>query len=67
MAYPTDPDALSDEEWAAFLFMRDNPKGPLRERWCHAAGCRRWFNVARNTATHEVYAVYPIPPGERAP
>jgi heterotetrameric sarcosine oxidase delta subunit len=63
LAYPEDPDALSDEAWAAFLFLRDNTRGPFRERWCHAAGCGRWFNVARNTATHEIYAVYPIDTG----
>src|SRR5213078_1322662 len=31
ISYPTDPDALSDEEWADFLFMRDNPRGDFRE------------------------------------
>ncbi len=30
IAYPADPAALSDEEWAEWLFVRDNPKGPLR-------------------------------------
>ena len=33
--------------------MRDNPKGPFRERWVHSAGCRRWFVVTRDTVTHE--------------
>ena len=45
IAYPADPEALSDAEWADYLFMRDNPKGEWSERWMHAAGCRRWFNV----------------------
>ena len=64
--YPQDPAALSDEEWADFLFMRDNPRGEWSERWTHAAGCRRWFNVVRNTVTNEVRASYPMgqpPPG----
>ena len=26
----------------------------------HAHGCRRWFNVARDTVTHEILAVYKI-------
>ena len=43
IAYPSDPEALSDEAWADFLFMRDNPKGAFAERWYHVAGCRRWF------------------------
>ena len=29
VAYPTEPDALSDDEWGDFLFMRDNPRGPF--------------------------------------
>ncbi len=56
--YPEDPSALSDEEWAQYVFFRDNPKGPFAERWCHSGGCRRWFNAVRNTLTYEVLAVY---------
>ena len=41
-----------------YLFFRDNPKGPFAERWSHTAGCRRWFNAVRDTATHELLAVY---------
>ncbi|CAN5580928.1 sarcosine oxidase subunit delta [soil metagenome] len=65
IAYPEDPARLSHEEWADFLFMRDNPKGDFAERWSHAAGCRRWFNVVRNTVTHEIRAAYRI--GESPP
>ena len=53
VAYPKDPEALDDAAWAAFVFFRDNPKGPFAERWVHGAGCRRWFNVVRDTVTHE--------------
>jgi heterotetrameric sarcosine oxidase delta subunit len=53
--YPDDPEALSDEEWGEFLFVRDNPKGPFRERWVHLHGCRRWFDLTRDTLTHEIY------------
>jgi sarcosine oxidase subunit alpha len=56
--YPEAPASLTDEEWARYLFFRDNPKGPFAERWSHAAGCRRWFNAVRDTATNEVLAVY---------
>ncbi|MFF9323582.1 sarcosine oxidase subunit delta family protein [Streptomyces sp. NPDC014776] len=56
--YPEDPAALTDEEWARYLFFRDNPKGPFAERWSHSAGCRRWFNAIRNTATNEILAIY---------
>jgi len=66
---PADPDAVSDAEWADYLFMRKNTKGPYLERWVHAYGCRRWFNVARDTISNEITAVYKMgarPPGARA-
>lgn len=55
---PEDPGALDDAAWGAYVFLRDNPKGVFAERWVHASGCRRWFNVLRDTATNEVLAVY---------
>lgn len=65
VARPEAPDALSDGEWADYLFMRDNPKGLFAERWVHSAGCRRWFNMLRHTVTHEIVAVYRV--GEQPP
>lgn len=50
--YPADPQAVSDEDWAGFLFFRDNPKGVFTERWSHVAGCRRWFTVRRDTESN---------------
>lgn len=58
IARPPDPGSLADQEWADYLFMRDNVKGAQAERWVHAAGCRRWFNVVRDTATHDILRVY---------
>jgi heterotetrameric sarcosine oxidase delta subunit len=58
LPYPDDAEAMTDAEWAGFLFMRDNPKGPWAERWMHAAGCRRWFNAIRDTATYRIHATY---------
>lgn len=58
IARPKQPGALGDRDWADYLFMKDNPKGLMRERWMHAHGCRRWFNAVRNTVTDEVVAVY---------
>jgi len=51
-------DQVSDEEWGCYLFFRINPKGIHYERWVHDGGCRRWFNVARNTRTHKIAATY---------
>ncbi|HTJ70606.1 MAG TPA: sarcosine oxidase subunit delta [Actinospica sp.] len=56
--YPADPYALSDAEWAEYVFFRANPKGRFAERWVHSAGCRRWFNAVRDTATHRILATY---------
>ncbi len=55
-----DPAAASDDEWAAYLYQRDNPKGPHHERWLHRFGCGQWFNMARDTVSHEILAVYPM-------
>ena len=61
---PPEPDQLSDEEWADYLFMRKNPMGEMREQWHHSAGCRRWFYAVRDTVTYEISEVYR--PGEAA-
>ncbi len=53
---PQDPDALSDAEWADYLFMRKNPRGIHRELWNHAQGCRRWFEAERDTASYTITA-----------
>ncbi|MEO6700907.1 MAG: sarcosine oxidase subunit delta, partial [Jatrophihabitantaceae bacterium] len=58
LSYPANPQELSDEQWAEYLFFRDNPAGPFAERWSHAAGCRRWFNAIRDTRSHQVLASY---------
>lgn len=62
---PKDPEALTDAEWADYLFMRSNTRGLFRERWVHAAGCRRWFNAVRDTESYEFKAFYKM--GEAAP
>ncbi|MBK8906460.1 MAG: sarcosine oxidase subunit delta [Rhodospirillales bacterium] len=58
IARPEDPDALSDEAWANYLYMRANTKGWRHERWMHAAGCRRWFNAIRHTVSNEILVTY---------
>ena len=55
---PLKPAELSDKQWADYLFMRGNSKGRHLERWVHAQGCRRWFNVERNTVSHHITAIY---------
>lgn len=51
---PPDAEQIADRRWAEYLYFRANPRGLLRERWMHRAGCRRWFTVARDTASNEI-------------
>ena len=60
IARPIAENTITDAEFADYLFIRDNPKGVFLERWRHSAGCRRWFNVARDTVTHEIIEIYPM-------
>ncbi|RTL48104.1 MAG: sarcosine oxidase subunit delta family protein [Bradyrhizobiaceae bacterium] len=64
IARPIDPMALSDEEWARFLYIRSNPRGRHAERWRHLNGCGRFFNACRDTVTDKIETTYPI--GEAA-
>ena len=57
-AAPARPSGLDDfEAWYAYVYLRDNLKGRVREYWHHAGGCRSWLVVERDNATHEVFAV----------
>ena len=62
---PADSEHVSDEVWGEYVFMRKNPKGMHHELWRHSEGCARYFNMARNTVTHEIAGVYRI--GETPP
>jgi sarcosine oxidase subunit delta len=62
---PLEPDALTDEAWADYLFMRSNPRGPYDELWNHAQGCRRWFGARRDTVTYKIAATYELGAGEK--
>lgn len=55
---PIDPDQCNDQEWGEYLYFRSNLRGLHREMWYHAAGCRKFFNVLRDTQSHEVKASY---------
>ncbi len=51
---PADPAACDDAEWTAYLYLRDNPRGPHLEHWNHRFGCRRWFELRRDTLDHSI-------------
>ncbi|WP_027960686.1 sarcosine oxidase subunit delta [Halomonas halodenitrificans] len=63
IARPEDPETCSDEEWGDYLFFRDNPRGIHHELWVHAIGCRKFFNITRNSASYEILETYRM--GER--
>ena len=46
------PQAMHD-----YVYLRDNPAGPHRELWYHAAGCRSWLVVTRDTRSHAIHDV----------
>ena len=48
-----DPDACDDEAWSAYVFLRENRRGPVAEWWCHLPSSY-WFIAMRDTATGEV-------------
>ena len=52
---------VSDAEWSNYLFARENPKGVVQERWCHSYGCNQWFDVVRDSATHQIHRVEELP------
>ena len=60
VARPVDPEALSDEEWGNYLYFRKNPRGLHHELWVHNVGCRKFFNVTRDTVTYEIKEVYKV-------
>lgn len=52
------PAEQTDEQWAEFLFIRQNVKGVHFERWRHFHGCGRFFNAARDTVSDKFLTVY---------
>jgi sarcosine oxidase subunit delta len=56
-AAPVRPAAEADADaWHDYVYLRDNPAGPMRELWFHRAGCQSWIVVDRDTRTHAVTA-----------
>jgi sarcosine oxidase subunit delta len=57
---PADVGALSDDEWAKYLYGRKNSRGSLAERWRHVHGCGRFFNAIRDTVSDAILCSYEI-------
>ena len=46
-------DNVDPSAWLAYVFLRDNPRGPHKEYWHHVHGCRQWLIQERDTLTHQ--------------
>lgn len=55
---PSDMSDMSDQDFEAMFFIRDNPKGLNLERWRHVHGCGRFFNVIRDTVSDKIIRTY---------
>ena len=53
------------QEWADYLYRRDNTRGVHAERWRHTHGCGRFFNALRDTTTDFFLSTYEV--GEPRP
>ena len=62
---PADPSKSTDEDWAEYLYLRQNTRGVHAERWRHARGCGRFFNALRDTTTDRFVVTYRS--GEKPP
>ena len=51
--------AAPERVWAEYVYLRDNPAGPIQDLWWHGSGCRAWLVVSRDTRTHEITDVKP--------
>lgn len=60
IARPLEPETQSDEQWGDYLFFRKNPRGLHHEMWYHQTGCRRYFNVTRDTVSYQILESYPM-------
>jgi heterotetrameric sarcosine oxidase delta subunit len=50
-----DPSAQNAAElFYEYVYLRQNPAGPLLELWYHASGCRAWLTVNRDTRSHAI-------------
>ena len=45
------------DEWFDYVYLRENPRGRMKEYWHHSGGCRSWLIVDRDTESHEVFGV----------
>jgi sarcosine oxidase, subunit delta len=57
------PDTVSDEAWAEYVFNRDSVPAVKREWWCHTPS-GVWFIAERDTAIDNIVRTYLYQPGQ---
>jgi sarcosine oxidase subunit delta len=57
---PEPAGAVSDQNWAAYLYENASPKGEASEVWVHLT-CGEYFILTRNTETRAVIGAAPLP------
>lgn len=55
---PKEMSEMSDQDFEAYFFIKNNPKGLSLERWRHLHGCGRFFNAVRHTVTDKFLKIY---------
>ena len=55
---PTSNDPATMDQWFDYVYLRDNPKGLVFERWRHMHGCGRFFNAARHSVSDKFIMTY---------
>ncbi len=50
-------ETATEAEWAEYIYLRDNLKGPRKEYWYHGAGCHAWLVVERDVSSHDILTV----------
>jgi sarcosine oxidase subunit delta len=48
------PADAAPEAWVEYVYLRTNPAGVHTELWYHAAACRQFVKVQRDTRTHAI-------------
>ena len=51
---PAKPLDVNDEDWADYVYMRDNKWGVQKEWWYHGSGCQTWFTAERHTRSNVI-------------
>ena len=54
---PDPAGTCAEDAFFNYVYIRDNPAGPLAELWYHGGGCRSWLRVVRDTRDHEIESV----------